>query len=298
MTLLYTLENPVHHGFPTCFVVDRKRYWLLLGTSHGILDLWDLRFKLRLKSWGIPGKFPIHRLALHPSKGRGKWVCVAGGTGLPEVTVWDLEKIQCREVYRAAGTSSKDGPKEYKAWDVDEDKPQGMLGRFATSIEPSSQNAVDRCVKAMTVGAGTTGDHDRDIRNGYVITGGADKKLRFWDLNRIEQSSVFSGLLPNDEAGAAKPVFVAHISPSNPNTTLNLERLPKSSTTADQASGKNGEPSSIKKRDKPPRHTVISAEQGKLLRSHLDTILDVAVLEHPYTMTVSVDRSGVIFVFQ
>ncbi|KAK6079600.1 phosphoinositide 3-kinase regulatory subunit 4 [Seiridium cupressi] len=298
MTLLYTLENPVHHGSPTCFIVDRKRYWLLLGTSHGILDLWDLRFKLRLKSWGIPGKSPIHRLVLHPSKGRGKWVCVAGGTGLPEITVWDLEKIQCREVYRAAGTSSKDGPKEYKAWDVDEDKPEGMLSRFATNIEPSSQSAVDRCVKAMAVGASTTGDHDRDVRNSYIITGGADKKLRFWDLNRIDQSSIFSGLLSNDEAGAAKPVFVAHTSPGNPNLILNLERLPKSSTSAEQTSGKNGEPSSAKKRDKPPRHTVISAEQGKLLRSHLGTILDVAVLEHPYTMTVSVDDSGVIFVFQ
>ncbi|KAH6659259.1 hypothetical protein BKA67DRAFT_509915 [Truncatella angustata] len=300
MTLLYTLENPVHHGFPTCFVVDRKRYWLLLGTSHGVLNLWDLRFKLRLKSWGVPGKSPIHRLALHPSKGRGKWVCVAGGTGLPEITVWDIEKTQCREIYRTAGTS-KDGPREYKAWDVDEDKPEGMLSRFATSIEPSSQNTVDRCIKAMAVGAGTTGDHDRDVRNGYIITGGAEKKLRFWDLNRIEQSSVFSGLVPKDDASSSKPVFVAHTSPSNPNLTINMERLPKSSSAdADQASGKNGEPSSTstKKRDKPPRHTVISAEQGRLLRSHLDTILDVAVLENPYTMTISVDRSGVIFVFQ
>lgn len=296
MTLLYTLENPVHHGSPTCFVVDRKRYWLLLGTSHGVLDLWDLRFKLRLKSWGIPGKSPIHRLALHPSKGRGKWVCVAGGTGLPEVTVWDLEKTQCREIYRASGTSSKEGPKEYKAWDVDEDKPEGMLGRFATSIEPSSQT-VDRCVKAMTVGAGMTGDHDRDVRNGYIITGGADKKLRFWDLNRVEQSSVISGLVPNDDAGSTKPVFVAHTSPNNPNLTVNMERLPKTSTN-EQTAGKNGETAPSKKKEKPPRHTVISAEQGKLLRSHLDTILDVAVLEHPYTMTVSVDRSGVIFVFQ
>lgn len=299
MTLLYALENPVHHGFPTCFVVDRKRHWLLLGTSHGVLDLWDLRFKLRLKSWGLPGKSPIHSLSLHPSKGRGKWVCVAGGTGLPEITVWDLEKTQCREIYRAAGTSSREGPKEYKPWDVDEDKPEGMLGRFATSIDPASQNSADRCIKAMAVGAGTTGDHERDIRNGYIVTGGADKKLRFWDLNRIEQSSVFSGQLSNDDSSAARPVFVAHTSPNNPSLTLNIERLPKSSTSAgEQTNGKNGEPANPKKREKPPRHTVISAEQAKLLRSHLDTILDVAVLEHPYTMTVSVDRSGVIFVSQ
>jgi phosphoinositide-3-kinase regulatory subunit 4 len=39
-------------------------------------------------------------------------------------------------------------------------------------------------------------------------------------------------------------------------------------------------------------------QQQQLLRSHLDSILDVALLENPYTMTVSVDRSGVVFVFQ
>ncbi|ORY64922.1 uncharacterized protein BCR38DRAFT_513245 [Pseudomassariella vexata] len=207
MTPLYALENPVHHGTPTCFVVDRKRFWLLLGTSHGVLDLWDLRFKLRVKSWGIPGKSPIYRLALHPSRGRGKWVCVAGGTGLAEVTVWDIEKATCREIYRATGSSSKDGPRDYVGWDVDEDKPEGMLGRFATNIEPSA-SAADRCIRAMIVGSASM-EEQRDVRHGYIITGAADKQLRFWDLNRIEQSCVFSGS-PNEDS---KSVFTNHISP-------------------------------------------------------------------------------------
>lgn len=285
MTLLYVLENPVHHGTPTCFCVDRKRNWLLLGTSHGVLDLWDLRFKMRLKGWGLPGKSAIYRLSLHPTKGRGKWVCVAGGTGLGEVTVWDLEKTQCREIYRAGG--SKDAPKEYKPWDVDEDKPEGMLSRFATNIEPTVSGNGDRGVRAMAVGSGAMEDQ-RDIRYGYILTGGSDKKLRFWDLIRIENSCVFSGLQSED----AKPLFVTANNPNQPGLALNVERLPK----ADQKGGKSTK--SGGGREKPPRHTVISAEQGQLLRSHLDSILDVAVLEVPYTMTVSVDRSGVIFVFQ
>ncbi|KAH8681103.1 phosphoinositide 3-kinase regulatory subunit 4 [Xylariales sp. PMI_506] len=296
MTLLYALENPVHHGTPTCFVVDRKRHWLLLGTTHGVLDLWDLRFKLRLKGWGMPGKSPIYRLALHPSRGRGKWVCIAGGTGLTEVTVWDIEKVQCREIYRAASTT-KEGPREYKSWDADEDKPEGMLGRFATDIEPSAASATDRCVRAMMVGSNAPDDQSRDVRYGFMITGSADKKLRFWDLNRIDQSTVFSGLVGDD----AKPVFTPYTSPNNPNLTLNLERIPKSSSAAageQKGSSRNTDAVAAKKREKPPRHTVISAEQAQLLRSHLDNILDVTVLEVPYTMTVSVDRSGVIFVFQ
>ncbi|KAI1103096.1 ARM repeat-containing protein [Jackrogersella minutella] len=289
-TLLYSLENPVHHGTPTCFCIDRRRNWLLLGTSHGVLDLWDLRFKVRLKSWGLPGKSAIYRLSLHPAKGRGKWVCVAGGTGLGEVTVWDLEKTQCREIYRVSG--SKEGPKEYKAWDVDEDKPEGMLGRFATNIEPTVSGTRDRGVRAMVVGAGAM-EEQRDFRYGYILTGGSDKKLRFWDIFHIDNSCVFSGLQSED----ARPVFAAATTPNQPGLALNVERLIKSGSAAgsDQKSVKSGKASG---REKPPRHTVISAEQGQLLRSHLDSILDVAVLEMPYTMTVSVDRSGVIFVFQ
>ncbi|RWA12643.1 hypothetical protein EKO27_g2476 [Xylaria grammica] len=291
MSLMYMLDNPVHHGTPTCFCVDRKRNWLLLGTSHGVLDLWDLRFKVRLKSWGLPGMSAIYRLSLHPAKGRGKWVCVSGGTGLGEVTVWDIEKTQCREIYRAG--SAKDGPKEYKAWDVNDDKPEGMLGHFATNIEPTASNS-DRGVRAMVVGAGAMEDQ-RDVRFGYILTGGSDKKLRFWDLIRIENSSVFSGLQSED----VRPVFATVSTPSQPGLSLHVERLPKNNADpkTGSVSSKNGK-SSTASREKPPRHTVISNEQAQLLRSHLDSILDVAVLELPYTMTVSVDRSGVIFVFQ
>ncbi|RYP44993.1 hypothetical protein DL768_008607 [Monosporascus sp. mg162] len=339
MTLLYALENPVHHGAPTCFVIDRRRNWLLLGTSHGVLDLWDLRFRIRLKAWGLPNgngggggsrPEPAYRLALHPTKGRGKWVCVAGGTGRGEVTVWDLEKTQCREVYRCNCPSSpsssnplKDMPKEYKAWDVDEDKPEGMLGRFATSIELQSHQetssssspatatatcSADRGVRAMVVGAGAMEDQ-RDVRYGFILTGGADRKLRFWDVIRVENSSVFSGLLlpstsphqqqpsagPSDDGGGAKgPVFVSTALPNQPGLVLNLERWPKSGGGDQRGGGKGGGSA----KEKPPRHTIISAEQAALLRSHLDAVLDVAVLELPYTMTLSVDRSGVIFVFQ
>ncbi|KAI5868492.1 ARM repeat-containing protein [Durotheca rogersii] len=291
MTLLYVLENPVHHGTPTCFCIDRKRNWLLLGTSHGVLDLWDLRFKMRLKGWGLPGKSAIYRLSLHPTKGRGKWVCVAGGTGLGEVTVWDLEKTQCREIYRTGG--SKEGPKEYKPWDIDEDKPESMLGRFATNIEPAASGNADRGVRAMVVGSGAMEDQ-RDVRYGYILTGGSDKKLRFWDLIRIESSCVFSGLQNDD----AKPVFVTVNTPNQPGLGLNVERHAKggSAMGGEQKGAKSGKTGNS--REKPPRHTVISVEQGQLLRSHMDSILDVAVLEVPYTMTVSVDRSGVIFVFQ
>jgi phosphoinositide-3-kinase regulatory subunit 4 len=297
MTLLYKLENPVHHGTPTCFCVDRKRNWLCLGTSHGVLDLWDLRFKMRLKGWGVPGKGAIYRLCIHPTKGRGKWVCVAGGTGQGEVTVWDLERTLCREIYRVGG--NKEGPKGYEAWEVDEDRPEGMLGRFATNIEPAAMGNADRGVRAMIVGTGAT-DEQRDVRHAFIITAGSDKKLRYWDLSRIENSVVFSGLQPDE----GRPTFTA--SHPTPSMTLNTERWPRQTSSANGGAAGSvattttttSTPSRNSRSSRPPRSTVISLLQQQLLRSHLDAVVDVAMLESPYTMTVSVDRSGVVFVFQ
>lgn len=297
MSLMYVLENPVHHGTPACFCIDRKRNWLCLGTTHGVLDLWDLRFKMRLKGWGVPGKSSIYRLAIHPIKGRGKWVCVSGGTGQGEVTVWDLEKTLCREIYRVGGNT--ESPKGYDAWDVDEDKPEGMLGRYATNIEPTATGNADRGVRAMVVGNGSLeGSEQREVRHAFILTGGSDKKLRYWDLTRVENSAVFSGLMPDEE----KPTYSA----SHPTTamTLNTERGSRGQGASSSTSSDSGGRSSRRAANgssggaRAGRSTVISTQQEQLLKSHLDSILDVALLESPYTMTVSVDRSGVVFVFQ
>ncbi|ROT40626.1 phosphoinositide 3-kinase regulatory subunit 4 [Sodiomyces alkalinus F11] len=288
MSLLYVLENPVHHGTPTCFCIDRKRNWLCVGTSHGVLDLWDLRFRVRLRGWGLPGKSAIFRLSIHPSKGRGKWVCAAGGTGQGEVTVWDLERTTCREIYRVGG--SKDGPKGYEPWDVDEDKPEGMLGRYATNIEPSGTGSPDRGVRAMITGTAST-DDSRDVRHPFIVTGGSDKKLRFWDMSRVENSAVYSGLDPDEP----KPTYTA----SHPTTslTVNTERVPRGGPTAPNAGSGGSKGKGVGGSGRPSRYTVISLQQQHLLRAHLDSITDVALLEVPYSMTVSVDRSGVIYVF-
>ncbi|CAK7227942.1 Serine/threonine-protein kinase [Sporothrix curviconia] len=360
MTLLFALANPVHHGTPTCFVVDRKRNWLVVATSHGVLDLWDLRFKMRLKGWGIPGGAPVYRLAIHPSKGRGKWLCVAGGTGQGEVTVWDLEKTLCREVYRTGASSApaatnKDGSVKYnyEPWDVDEDRPEGMLGRFATSIDPagvgvSGSGAAgtgsagtgatattptflgggggggDKGVRAMVVGSTAVDEHPRDVRHAFIVTGGSDRKLRFWDLARIENSSVYSGaddaITTNGANGINGTNGRSTFSAAQVTTAMavNTERPPKmtggsgsgsaggvamtpSNSSKGRAGNAKGNSSSNKNNDgstsRPSRSTVIAQQQQLLLRSHLDAITDVALLESPYTATVSVDRMGVIFVF-
>ena len=302
MTVLYSFENPVHHGTPTCFCVDHKHGWMLIGTSHGVLDLWDLRFRLRLKAWGLAGGTQIHRLIIHPFKTYGKYLCVTGGTGKTDITIWDIEKIECREVFRAGvpRNSGKENLKAYEPWKVDDEKPEGMLGRFATAIDPSEggNGNQDRGIRALAVGIDSP-EPTWEGKYGFFVTGGADKKLRFWDVTRADASMVISGL----DAEEDQPKFTT----SHPTTTLTLnsERIPQAAPSAPNAApgNKPGSSSAGGKKPssldiKPPRSAIIGKHQQQLLRNHLDTILDVCLLESPVGMTVSVDRMGCIYVFQ
>jgi len=299
MAVLYSFGNPVHHGTPTCFCVNHQQGWLLLGTSHGVLDLWDLRFRLRLKAWGLGGGTPIHRLAAYPLHKRihpeDQWVCVAGGTGQVDITVWDVVKAECREVFRAgvSQSSSKDSLKLYEPWKVDEEKPEGMLGRFATAIDPSAggNGSPDKGIRALAIGIDPQEQGRKDLKKGFFVTGGADRKLRLWDVTHPDTSTVISGLDVEED----QPKFTT----TQPTTSLKVtsERSPQQLSSVPGAAA-GSSPGGKKSVVKQPRSTIISAAQKHLLRNHLDTIMDVALLGSPVPMTVSVDRMGCIYVFQ
>lgn len=318
MLPIYTLENPVHHGTLTTFCCDRRHHWLLVGTTHGILDLWDLRFRVRLKACGLPGWGAINRIQLHPVKARGRWVCVSSsGSHGNEITVWDIEKFRCREVYRATplgvGNNAPNGtnhpsrlpqayqtpivPSDYEAFQVDGDRPEGMLSRFATNgPEPgmSSANnpAGDRLgIWTFTVGLNAPDEgKDSSTKCGYIISAGCDRKIRFWDLARPDLSSIVSGLdVVSDGGASGKPRYEQ----SQPGLSLlvTTEQLPSSPSTGSSRDARKGSS------PRPPRSTVISLQQQMLLKSHLDIIQDVAVLRVPYGMVVSVDRAGMVYIF-
>ena len=289
MQELFTLKNPLNHGTPTCFCVDRRAHWLLLGTSHGVLDLWDLRFRLRLKAWVCHGAAPIHRLTqvvfLQPKRTR---LYIAGGSGQGELTVWDFEKLICKEVYRT-GTSKDMGSKSTTLVDLDEEKPGGMLGRFATALEPSASSAMDRGIRALAVHTQTIDDKS-ESKHTFLLTAGPDWKIRYWDSNRPESSMVASGL----EADEVKPQYTTSQSPSD--TMIVTERL--SQAQGQSMNGRDSRSSPNRKStQKSPRSGLISSQQQHLLKSHLDSILDVALIEQPYGMVISGDRSGVINMF-
>lgn len=370
MSIVYTLNNPVQHGVPTCFCLAANGHWLLIGTSTGCLDLWDLRFQLRLKSWSMAGTSPIHRLYLHPSppekhadterepgpKRYQMLVCAVGGTGQGEVTIWDLESATCTAVYRVSAAASSSTSSSYS----DQSRPYVL-----TNLETSSssqmlthanlsakQNAPDQDMRSLFVGALTPATSADGIpRDPFFITAGPDTNVRFWNVNRIERSCIVSG--PNGPSSATEgdfkfrraqgsliPTFeeyddaaeraekAARAAKRDRERAERLEReraereaqegkgkanvgakrsasssvnsvSGSATAAAAAAAGATSEPSEAQppvKRER-TRATVISEQQRMLLRSHLDTVLDVAVIEYPTRMVVSVDRSGAMFVF-
>lgn len=296
MSELYTFDNPIHHGTPTGLCVDARHHFLVIGTTHGVLDFWDIRWKVRVRSWGLDGGTPIYCIRVHPFHGKGRWVCVGGGINNTDITVWDLESGGCREVYRTGGTRNltKEDVRVYDALKVDEEKPGSMLGRFAASVELAGNRSSNRGIRAMAIGLDTPED-GREAKTGFFLTGGSDKRLRAWDTDRIERSKVISGLDIDEE----QPKYTS----SHPTTTMSFhtETVPRPEPSAPNAAVGNkasANTSAKKVSAKPPRSTVISQQQQHLLKNHLDIVTDVAILEYPVGMVVSVDRSGIIKVFQ
>ncbi|KAF1966121.1 phosphoinositide 3-kinase regulatory subunit 4 [Bimuria novae-zelandiae CBS 107.79] len=289
MTEMYTLKSPLHHGYPTSFCIDKKAHWLLLGTSHGVLELWDLRFRLQLKSWAFHAAATIHRVYLRKI-GKPR-VYITGGTGQGEVTVWDIEKTICKEVYRT-GTAKDIGSKTTTLIDLDLEAQGGMLDRFST-LEPTTNSGPDKGVRAVVVAAQTITQKPGGKTHIFLLTAGPDWKVRYWDTTRQEASVVVSGMEPDE----ARPQYTTSQPPSSPETLVVTERLHQLQSQSQSTASRDGRSTTKKSVGKISRTGLISAQQQHLLKGHLDTILDVALVESPYGMVISADRSGRIYVF-
>jgi phosphoinositide-3-kinase regulatory subunit 4 len=259
MQVLQTMKNPRHYGPITCLCIDRKRSWIVVGTSTGVLTLWDRRFGLLLKSWHVgvasTGRsVRIHQCVVHPSKGQGKWVMVsveasrrvADRSFTNLVEVWDIEKSVLMETFTTrTGNSPESVPEPHELTGVDADtSPAAAIAALVRSRQSSTDQsergprlssprissranssqeellptpAPD--VRALVVGLDFGGHSTihrseigmgaesssatRSTGRGFMISGSEDRKIRLWDLNKLERTTVLSGL----ETETEKPSY-------------------------------------------------------------------------------------------
>lgn len=246
------MENPRHYGPITALCIDRKRAWIVVGTSTGVLTLWDKRFGLLLRSWHVgvtvSGRSArIHQVVVHPTKGRGKWIMVTVNTSKKPtdrahsilVEVWDIENAVLVETFvMRVGSPSDPITEPHEMTGVDADpSPAAGIAALVRSRNSSNSESVDRQpsrnafsdelipspaadVRALVVGLDFGGysmahrseygemiadssPSGRSATRGFMITGSEDRKIRLWDLGKLERTTVLSGL----ESESEKPSY-------------------------------------------------------------------------------------------
>lgn len=311
MEIKTRLQHPLELG-PISAVCPTP-HWLIVGTVTGSLSLWDLRFGLLLKSWAARGG--ITSCAIHPSRGRGRWVMVSldrddnndtnggnGGADVPLVETYDIETGKLVEAFEARTTrpSSRSAPPPGR--DVLQTKSEliaelaggrgGLPTVTADSNEtPSVQSLlVGQGFASLTApvardddvstGGGGAADRERaqPLRPGWMVTAGDDRMIRYWDLARVSDGFVL--------CGSPREKDVVFKSSGSPSATPQLYyTLP------------NARPLGTSPADSNRGHAANSQRQA--LRPHYDAICALGVVETPFSScVVSADRSGVIKVWR
>ncbi len=108
MKELWVLSSLPEYGEITAALYNRKSRWILTGTSRGVLCLWDTRFRVKLRVWLHPSGGPISKIAAHYRES-SKLVAISS---LNEVSLWDISKVDCLQVWCSVRGSAKEGPPE------------------------------------------------------------------------------------------------------------------------------------------------------------------------------------------
>jgi phosphoinositide-3-kinase regulatory subunit 4 len=158
MRVLLTMEHPSHSGPITTMCLDRKRAWVVTGTASGALTLWDIRFGLMIKTWktvsAMTGESSrIYQCAIHPCRGRGRWIIVTVETrwstspNVPSILleVWDIETTKLVETY---------GTRVISKTSATHEEPQDHSGSMP---ESTAAAAIAALVRARQHGVSTEG---------------------------------------------------------------------------------------------------------------------------------------------
>lgn len=108
MEKVFEMLNLPQYGMPLTFVAAKDCAWLLVGTSEGVLCLWDVRFQILLSAWRVAvdgivcAKSEISALVPVPVPPTRKkaadsfYFAMTGGTTEADITVWEMPTFACR----------------------------------------------------------------------------------------------------------------------------------------------------------------------------------------------------------
>lgn len=263
----FILENPLHLGVPTTFIVSKSVSWLLLGTSDGILCLWDLRFRILVKAMRVmvdqvsKARSAIKKLIvvssptmMEPKGSSNTHFAMIGGSNESDITMWEIPSFECRQVFIANERTPRLKP--YALQEVELNKEMSVEEILADlSIDQEQDTSKSNTALTYIAGAGGV-----NRENGYCITATEDCRVILWDLDNINKSML---LFTDGEVNFTKNQISLRFSVSYEKSTG-----PKT-----------------------------KSKENSLIPVH-DTITDLAIVSRPYNMVVAVERNGTIFVYK
>ncbi|KAI1792388.1 hypothetical protein LXA43DRAFT_1132877 [Ganoderma leucocontextum] len=335
MHALQRMENPRHHGPITCLCLDRKRTWLICGTSTGVLSLWDIRFGILIKSWkvgvSLKGKFGrVHQCVVHPTKGKGKWVVVAVETHKASsdnpshalLEVWDIENTTLVESFASrtvvSPSDTVEEPKEVgvdeaemspaaaiaalvRAWqvgnlgDTSTRGTPGFVGGDAPRQEPPLPPFPD--VRAIVTGT-EFGGHTVMHRSHMAESDGKAAIRSSAGRGFIVTGSEDCKLRFWDLGRPERSTILSGIECGTDRPAYSSIRAPTGSASSFVETWVSSQ--SANQHSRPPqRLSLINHNQQNLLKGHQDTITTLTCIDSPFRGgLVSGDRAGVIKVWR
>ncbi|CAM9207134.1 unnamed protein product, partial [Choristocarpus tenellus] len=285
-------------GFLTAVSLGTEKSWLVVGTSRGFVMLWDIRFQVMVRLWRHSSRGPVHKLAtcsrLPPQDNSlGPHVIVAAGQN--QAAIWDLSVGgSCKQCFRVCspGDPPLDALNGLELPMLEEIplplhpnapalSPGGQLAavfEFAGGVsEASSQPAIRALVGRVS----------RSDRDSYLITGGEDRCIRYWDFQAASRCYTVSGHTSAPTRSTAQLLMVPSLTPGRSSSRVVL--FHEHDMDASSATTKAQDLPLAQVQEKglvPPRS------------GHDDAVLDVKITELPIKMVLSGSRDGVVKIWR
>lgn len=98
MKLTKKLEISPELGSCTAIAVDTEDSILFVGTVGGAIEMWDIRFFVKIRTWTFGKGLPITRLKIIALDGKN-CLLVCGGISSTFFTIWNISKQTCKNAF-------------------------------------------------------------------------------------------------------------------------------------------------------------------------------------------------------
>jgi len=264
----FSLDLRPELGYLTDMEVGSEKNWIVAGTSRGYVGLWDIRFQTMVKLWRHSRDSPIKRLTngFGSSSDEASRPLLFMGCDNNEAALFDVSTGGCLQCYRVLDSSLSYVDQSALPHDC-------LTMPYLESVDIPSRFgkrlvSLDKALQMTTGSSSRSGASMSALVGGinlrgtsYLMTGGSDHMIRYWDLNTASKSCCVSGLARNQPPPSFEQIQMGS------NSRLILCRQP--STT----------PASLMESSRLPlrnRHGVVKCDG-----QHLDSILDIKVVKNP-----------------